>query len=419
MSEGGRGASRASLEGKTPVEGACADKVRERPRAFENGEEIDMSFLPYGHQWIDEEDIAAVVAVLRGDWLSQGPAVEVFEEKVASFLGVRHAVAFSSGTSALHGAYWAAGVGPGDVVVTSPLTFAATSNGALYTGAEVRFADVDPDTYCLSPLRAAEAAGPETKAFAPVSFAGYPADVPAFLALAEKTGAVVIEDACHALGGDREGRKVGRDAHLTALSFHPVKHITTGEGGMVVTESDAYADRLRRFRSHGIVKDPKQFLHPAPGPWYTEMQHLGYNYRLSDIQCALGTSQMKRLDDFVARRRQLAGWYGELLKGVERVRPAPVHPGHAWHLYPLWVEPAVRRQVFDGLRAREIGVQVHYVPVSLHPYYVERYGLRPGNFPEAEKVSSGEISLPMFPAMEDGDVDRVVQALKEILADLS
>ncbi len=374
-----------------------------------------MAFLPYGHQWVGEDDIAAVVAVLRGDWLSQGPMVEVFEEKVASYLGVRHAVAFSSGTSALHGAYWAAGIGPGDEVVTSPLTFAATSNGALYTGAEVRFADVSPLSYCLCPHQAAEVAGPQVKAFTPVSFAGYPADVPAFRVLAEKSGAVVIEDACHALGGERNGKKVGEGAHLTVFSFHPVKHITTGEGGMVVTESDDYADRLRRFRSHGIVKDPKQFLRPAPGPWHTEMQHLGYNYRLSDIQCALGTSQMERLDLFLARRKQLAQWYGELLVGVPHVRPAPDHPGHAWHIYPLWVEPALRRQVFEGLREREIGVQVHYPLVSSHPYYVDRYGPQKGSFPEAERISEGEISLPMFPAMEDGDVDRVVDALQCIL----
>jgi UDP-4-amino-4,6-dideoxy-N-acetyl-beta-L-altrosamine transaminase len=374
-----------------------------------------MAFLPYGHQWIDEEDIAAVVKVLRGDWLTQGPSVELFERTLAEKLSVRHAVAFANGTAALHGAYYAAGVGPGDEVLTSPMTFAATANAACYLGATPVFADMDPATLCLSPSEAAKRISPRTKVIAPVSFAGYPAPIRALRPLTERCGALIVEDACHALGGEREGRLVGRDADLTAFSFHPVKHITTGEGGMVVTDDDNLARRLRLFRTHGITKDPVQMERVPDGPWYTEMLDLGYNYRLSDLHCALGASQMRRLDAFVARRRELAALYDLRFRDVPGVRIPPAHSGHAYHLYPIQVEPRLRRFVFDRLREREIGVMVHYPPVPLHPYYRKRFGYVPGDFPQAESYYAGAISLPMFPSMTEGDLDRVVGEVGEAL----
>ena len=393
---------------------------------------MDTRRIPLSSAQIVDEDVAAVVRALRSGRVAMGPEIRGFEEELAAVAGVRHAVACSSGTAALHMALLALGVGEGDVVLTTPFSFVASSNVILMVGAVPVFVDIDPDTLCPSPeelrrtigaLRRGEFRFPHgapvppdrLKALLLVDVFGLPAPWEQYEALAREEGLVLLEDSCEALGSRAFGRACGSFGRAGAFAFYPNKQITTGEGGMVVTESDDYADRLRRFRSHGIVKDPKQFLRPAPGPWHTEMQHLGYNYRLSDIQCALGASQMERLDLFLARRKQLAQWYGELLVGVPHVRPAPDHPGHAWHIYPLWVEPALRRQVFEGLREREIGVQVHYPLVSSHPYYVDRYGPQKGSFPEAERISEGEISLPMFPAMEDGDVDRVVDALQCIL----
>jgi UDP-4-amino-4,6-dideoxy-N-acetyl-beta-L-altrosamine transaminase len=377
-----------------------------------------MAFLPYGHQWIDEEDIRAVVEVLRGDWLTQGPAVERFEGAMAERLGVRHAVAFANGTAALHGAYHVAGVGPGDEVLTSPMTFAATANGALYAGGTPVFADIDPSTLCLSPARAEERLTARTRVIAPVSFAGYPAPIAEFRRLADRVGALVVEDACHALGGEREGVPVGREADLTAFSFHPVKHITTGEGGLVTTQDDGLASRLRLFRAHGITKDPGGMTREPDGPWYTEMIDLGYNYRLSDLQCALGASQLRRLDGFLARRRELARRYDERFARVEGVRIPPAHPGHAYHLYVIQVEPSLRRPLFERLRERGLGVMVHYPLVPLHPYYRRRFGYAPGDFPEAEAYYAGAISLPLFPQMDEGDLDRVVREVQEGLSDL-
>ena len=369
-----------------------------------------MKSLHYGHQSIDESDIAAVVAALKGDWLTQGPLVDEFERTVAVYVGAPHAVAFSSGTAALHGAMYAAGVGAGDDVVTSPLTFAATGNSVLYVGGEPVFLDVDPTTYCLDPERvAAYCSGKKPKVIAPVSFAGYPVDMKAFRQIADKCGAVIVEDACHALGAERNGVRVGLEADMTALSFHPVKHVTTGEGGMVLTGSALFAERLRLFRSHGIAKDPAVMTRQPDGPWYTEMLELGYNYRLSDIQCALGVSQMKRLDRSIGRRRQIAAMYDAAFDGIGKTAIPPRHPGHAYHLYPLWVSPELRKRVFDGLREADIGVQVHYLPVPLHPYYRRNFGYKAGDFPNAEKIYAGEISLPMYPGLDDEDVSRVIR----------
>lgn len=375
------------------------------------------TFLPYGRQSVSEEDIKAVVDVLRGDWLTMGPAVERFERAVADTVGAANAVSFSSGTAALHGAMYAAGVSEGDCVITSPLTFAATSNAAIYCGGRPLFADISPETLCLDPEAAAARArtdGP-VRVVAPVSFAGYPVEIESFKDLVRETGAILIEDACHALGAARGSRSVGQEADMTVFSFHPVKHITTGEGGMVVTDSDAFAKRLRAFRSHGIVKSPDDFVREYRGPWDNDMIGLGYNYRLSDIASALGESQMKRLGHFVSRRREIAAQYREALSGVRGVTLPPDHPGHSYHLFPVWVEPDGRRRVFEGLRAAGIGVQVHYVPAHLHTYYRERFAFSEGDFPNTERYSSGTMSLPAFPDMTEKDVRRVSKRLTELL----
>lgn len=371
-------------------------------------------FLPYGRQSISEEDIQAVAEVMRGDWLTTGPAVERFERAVCGEVGASYAVSFSSGTAALHGAMHAAGVTEGDCVIIPPLTFAATGNAAIYCGGRPLFADISPDTLCLDP-QAAEAAcararGP-VRVIAPVSFAGYPADIESFKGLARERGAVLIEDACHALGASRGSRSVGQEADMTVFSFHPVKHITTAEGGMVVTDCEAFAKRMRIFRSHGIVKPPDDFVREIRGPWDNDMIGLGYNYRLSDIASVLGESQLKRLGHFVGRRREIAAQYREALSCVSGVTPPPDHPGHSYHLFPVWIDPSSRMRVFKAMHEDGIGVQVHYVPVHLHTYYRERFGFREGGFPNAERYSSGTVSLPIFPDMTDEDARRVTENL--------
>lgn len=375
-------------------------------------------FLPYGHQSVSEEDIEAVARVLRGDWLTMGPAVERFEQSVADYTGAAYAVSFSSGTAALHGAMHASGLKEGERAVVPPLTFAATSNAAVYCGATPLFADISPDTLCLDPEAAAEAcekARERVGVIAPVSFAGYPVDLAPFRRLAEKQGAVLIEDGCHALGAVRGERMVGQEADMTVFSFHPVKHITTGEGGMVVTDSPEFARRLRVFRSHGIVKSPEDFVRPYQGPWDNDMISLGYNYRLSDIASVLGESQMRRLPHFVSKRREIAAMHRAALSGVSGVLTPPAHPGHSYHLFPVWVDPTARKRVFEGLRAENIGVQVHYVPVHLHTYYKERFGGFEGEFPNAERYSAGTMSLPVYFDMREEDVARVAEKLKTLI----
>lgn len=378
-------------------------------------------FLPYGRQWITPGDRREIDVVLSGDWLTQGPKVEEFEALVAAYAGVSHGVAFSNGTAALHGAMHVAGVKPGEWIVTSPLTFASTANGALFAGGDVRFGDIHPETLCLDPeevQRVLEGADKLPRAVVPVSYAGYPAPLEAYRDAIGSRDVLLIEDACHALGGDRGGHKVGFDADMTVLSFHPVKHITTGEGGMVLTGDEELAKSLRLFRTHGITKDEADFVYPSHGPWYYEMQELGWNYRLTDIQCALGISQMKRLNTFIQRRREIAELYQGLFLDMEDVMCPPSSAGHAWHLYPLWVNPEKRRGLFEYLRSREIGVQVHYLPVHLHPYYRRRYGHKEGDFPRAERFYQGEISLPMFPRMSNEDVQRVVEEVRRGLGKL-
>lgn len=386
--------------------------------AIDGGTPVRKTLLPYGHQSIAEEDIQAVVDVLRSDWLTTGPKVAEFEEALAAFVGAKYAVAFSSGTAALHGAAFAAGLKPGDEAITSPLTFAATANCVLYQGARPVFADVSPDTLNLDPDRFAEQITPQTCAVLPVDYAGHPADLDAILAAAERHGLTVIEDACHALGAEHRGRRAGSIAHMSVFSFHPVKHVATGEGGMVTTDRADLAESLRRFRNHGISSDALQ-RHTA-GQWHYEMVLLGFNYRLTDVACALGLSQLKKLEANLARRRDIAARYTAAFRNV----PGVVVPGvranvnPAWHLYPIRVNPAHlsadRADVFRALRAENIGVNVHYIPVHLHPYYRDQFGYQGGEYPVAEAAYEQLISLPMFHGMTDQDVEDVIAAVSKV-----
>ncbi|MDR1885214.1 MAG: UDP-4-amino-4,6-dideoxy-N-acetyl-beta-L-altrosamine transaminase [Synergistaceae bacterium] len=371
-------------------------------------------FLPYGRQSISEDDIEAVISILRGDWLTTGPMVEKFEGDVADYVGVAHAVSFSSGTAALHGAMHAAGVAPGSAAVAPSLTFAATANSVIYCGGRPVLADISPDTLCLDPGAVEAAAGhvaEPVRAIVPVSFAGYPVKITDFRDAANRLGALVIEDASHALGAERGLHKVGQEADMTVFSFHPVKHITTAEGGMVVTNSAELAKRLRLFRSHGIVKSPEDFVRAYAGAWDNDMVELGYNYRLTDMASALGASQLKNIDYFVMRRKEIAVMYREMLSEAPDIVLPPDHPGHSYHLFPIWVDGSRRKDVFDRLRGNGIGVQVHYVPLHLHTYYREKFAFFEGDFPLTEKFSSGEISLPIFPDMLDEHVELVVKNL--------
>lgn len=391
--------------------------------AIHGGKPVRESLLPYGRQSMEESDIEAVVEVLRSDWLTTGPKVAEFEEAFATRLGSAYAVSFSSGTAALHGAAFAAGLKFGDEAITTPMTFAATANCVLYQDAVPVFTDVSPDTLNLDPEQVAKRLSSRTKAILPVDYAGHPADLPAMLELASKHGLIVIEDACHALGAECGGKNVGAIADMTVFSFHPVKHITTGEGGMVTTNSAQFAEKLRRFRNHGISSDARQ--RQTAGQWHYEMVALGYNYRLPDFACALGIQQLKRLDENLVRRREIAAKYSSAFRGVPGVViPAVRHEVHpAWHLYPIRLDlvrlTVDRAQIFRALRAENIGVNVHYIPVHYHPYYRDRFGLRPGEFPVAEDAYSRLISLPMFHGMSDRDVEDVIAAVYKVMRHFS
>lgn len=396
------------------------------------------SFIPYGRQSLDDDDIAAVVEVLRGDWLTQGPKIPAFEEAVAERIGAKHGVAVATGTAALHAACYAAGIGPGDEIITSPITFAASGNCALYLGASVKFADIRPDTYCLDPAKLEAAITPRTKAIIPIDYTGQPCDIDAINEIASRHGITVIQDAAHALGATYKGRPVGSLAAMSIFSFHPVKHVAMGEGGLIATDDDELAGRLRLFRTHGITNDPARIRlgdqaadndgtqlrgsnADEPAPWYYEMQALGFNYRITDIQCALGLSQLGKLERFLARRRALAKRYTAAFSDS----PALVVPHQeadresAWHLYMLRLRldriDKTRRQVFEALRARKIGVHVHYIPLHLQPYYRDKFGYRRGDFPEAEAFYDAALTIPLYPGMTDQDCERVIQSVFEAL----
>jgi perosamine synthetase len=387
--------------------------------AIDGGSPVRSTLLPYGRQAIDEADIQAVVEVLRSDWLTTGPKVGEFEEALAERVGAAHAVSFSSGTAALHAAAFAAGLKAGDEAITTPLTFAATANCVLYQGATPVFADVSADTLNIDPDLIGKKISARTRAILPVDYSGHPADLARILEIARRHNLVVIEDACHALGAEHGGRPVGSIADMTVFSFHPVKHITTGEGGMVTTGNAEFAETLRRFRNHGISTDARQ--RQSAGQWHYEMVLLGYNYRLPDVVCALGIEQLKKLDANLERRREIAARYTAAFREFPGVIVPAVRPeaNPAWHLYPIRLDldklTADRTQVFRALRAENIGVNVHYIPVHLHPYYREKFGYKGGEFPIAEEAYARLISLPMFHAMTEQDVDDVIEAVRKVV----
>lgn len=384
--------------------------------------------IPYARQQISDADVDAVVEVLRSDFLTQGPAVPRFEAAAAARCGAAHAVAMNSGTGALHAACLALGVGPGDAVWTTPITFVASATCARYCGAQVDFVDIDPHSGNISPdrlaghLAAAAREGRLPKVVIPVHLGGHPCDLAAIRELALRYGVRVIEDASHAAGGAYRGEPIGsgRYSDITVFSFHAVKIVTTGEGGMALTNDAGLAARMRRLRTHGITREPAEMTRPADGAWYYQQLEIGFNYRMTDLQAALGASQLRRLDAFVARRRQLAARYDRLLAGLPVVRPSP-HPddASAWHLYVIRLEPhrvtPTRRDVFDALRAAGIGVNVHYIPVYTQPAFAG-VPFRCGPWPEADRYYAEAISLPMHAGLTDAQQDEVVSALRRAIA---
>ena len=386
--------------------------------AINGGSPVRASFLPYGRQSVDDADIEAVVEVLRSDWLTTGPKVGEFEEAFAARVGAAHAVSFSSGTAALHAAAFAAGLKAGDEAITTPMTFVATANCVLYQDATPVFADVCADTLNLDPDEITKKISAKTRVVLPVDYAGHPADMPRILEAARHHGLIVIEDACHALGAEFEGKRVGSIADMTVFSFHPVKHITTGDGGMVATNNAQFAETLRRFRNHGISSDARQ--RQSAGQWHYEMVLLGFNYRLPDIVCALGIQQLKRLDANLVWRREIAAQYTAAFCDIPGVSAPTVRPdaNPAWHLYPIRLDleklTADRAQIFRALRAENIGVNVHYIPVHTHPYYRDRFGVLGGEVPVAEDAYARLISLPMFHGMSGQDVRDVIAAVTKV-----
>ncbi|HEX3175188.1 MAG TPA: UDP-4-amino-4,6-dideoxy-N-acetyl-beta-L-altrosamine transaminase [Methylomirabilota bacterium] len=386
--------------------------------ALDGGRPIRAAMLPYGRQAIDEADVDAVVTVLRSGWLTTGPAVAEFEAAFAKATGVAEAVALANGTAALHAAAFGAGIASGDEVITTPMTFAATANCVRYQGGTVVFADVRADTLNLDPSAVESLVTPRTKAIIAVDYAGQPCDLDELAAVADRHGLALLEDASHALGATYRGRRVGGVARMTTFSLHPVKQITTGEGGMVTTDDREIAARLRAFRSHGITSDFRD--RERAGSWLYDMQVLGYNYRLTDLQCALGLSQLPKLDDWVARRRAIAARYTAALAALPAVETPTVLGDRepAWHLYVVRLHldrlRVDRAQVFRALRAENIGVNVHYVPVPWHSYYAA-LGYRKGSWPVAEAAYARMLTLPIFPTMTDTDVDDVVEAVAKVL----
>lgn len=372
-------------------------------------------FLPYGKQYIDQEDIDAVVSVLNDDFITQGPKITEFEEKIAKYVGAKHAVAFNSGTSALHGAYFALGLKKGDEMITTPNTFVATANAGLYLGANVKFCDVEKETGNIDSAKLK--VGENTKLIAPVHYSGNPVNLKE---ISEIAGDVkIIEDGAHALGAKYRGEKIGslKYSEMAMFSFHPVKHITTGEGGIIVTNDDEYYERLQLFRSHGITKN--NLLNTPDGDWYYEMQHLGFNYRITDIQCALGLSQLNKLDSFVKNRRKIAKKYNEMFEDNPYFDVICENPNgeSAYHLYPILLKSKYanyKKEIFSKLRSEGLGVQVHYIPVYLQPYY-QNLGFNRGLCPVDEEFYKRELSIPMYPTLNDEDLDFVQEKLYKVL----
>ena len=388
--------------------------------AIDGGTPVRGQMLPYGHQTVEDADIQAVVETLRSGWLTTGPKIREFEHAFAKFVGAGEAVAVSSGTAALHAAMHVLGVGPGDEVIVPTLTFAASANCVVYQGAAPIFVDIDPETLLIDPVEVEAKITPRTRAIIAVDYAGQPCDYDALRQLATRYNLALVADACHALGGNYKGRSVGTLADLNVFSLHPVKAMTTGEGGVVTTEGFETAHLMRRFRNHGITSD--HFEREQQGSWLYEMVDLGYNYRLNDFQCALGISQLNRLSHWVERRQAIASRYDQVLAGFPEVMTQRVRSEvrHAYHLYVVRIASARlmadRARIFAALRAEGIGVNVHYLPVHLHPYYREQFGTGVGLCPKAEAAYEEILSLPIFPGMNDKDVDDVIEALWKVIS---
>lgn len=386
--------------------------------------------LPYGQQWISDDDVDEVLRTLKSDFITQGPKVSEFERLVANYVGAKYAVAVSSGTAALHAACFAAGISKGDEAITSPMTFVASSNCVLYVGGKPVFADIELDTYTIDTAEIKKNITTKTKAIIPVDFAGHPCELDEIMRIAKKNNLCVIEDAAHALGAEYKGKKIGSITDMTILSFHPVKHITTGEGGMVVTNNEKFYQKLLLFRTHGITKDSNRFinkdlafsLNPKTkkievNPWYYEMQELGYNYRMTDFQCALGITQLKKLDRFIERRRWIVSQYNAAFKKLKNII-VPIEKDGAkssYHLYVIRIDfrniGKSRAQVMSELKERGVGSQVHYIPVHLQPYYRSRFGYVDSDFPDTMTFYQQALSLPLYPKMTDNDVENVINAV--------
>lgn len=383
---------------------------------------IIIKFLPYGKQYIDSTDIESVVNILKSDFITQGPKIHEFEEKLAEYCGSKYAVAFNSGTSALHGSYFALGLQKHDQIITSPNTFVATSNAALYLDAEPIFSDVEKETGNLDFSKVEEKITKETRIIVPVHYSGNPADLKELSEIAEDNNVKIIEDAAHSIGAKYNGEKIGNSIYsdMTILSFHPVKHLTTGEGGLVLTNKEEYYDKLKMFRSHGITKN--QFFNEPEGDWYYEMHYLGYNYRITDIQAALGLSQLNKLDKFIKRRREIAKMYNNAFDNNPFFKTITEKEccESSYHLFPILIEDEFKnnkREIFSNLRNEGLGVQVHYIPVYLQPYY-QKLGYKKGLCPVAEDFYHREISIPMYPTMDDEDVDYVIDKLFKVFESL-
>ncbi len=387
--------------------------------AIEGGTPVRETILPYGRQWIDDDDVMAVTDVLRSDWLTTGPKVAEFEAAFAAFTGTKEAVAVSNGTAALHAAMYALGIGSGDEVLVTTMTFAASANCVLYQRGTPVFVDVDPDTLLIDPDDVVNKITPRTKAIIAVDYAGQPCDYNRLRAIADEHGLALVADACHAIGGAYQGSPVGSLADLNTFSLHPVKHMTTGEGGVITTDDPELAQRMRVFRNHGITTDHRQ--RAEQGSWFYEMVDIGFNYRITDFQCALGISQLHKLPQWVQKRQAIAHAYDDAFARMPAVMPLVVRPevSHAYHLYVIRFDltqlTTDRNMLFQALRAEGLGINVHYIPVHMHPYYQQQLSTKIGQCPMAEAAYEQIVSLPIFPLMTDADVQDVITAVAKVV----
>lgn len=388
--------------------------------AINGGTPVRKEKLPYGKQSIDKDDIRSIIKVLQSDWLTTGPKVAEFEKSLAEFVEAKEAVAVNSGTAALHAAMYAIGIRPGDEVIVPPITFVATANCIVFLGGTPVFADVDSKTLLIDPNQIEAKINSRTKAVIAVDYTGQPCDYDALRIISDRYNLMLVADACHALGATYKGRPVGSLADLSTFSFHPVKHITTGEGGMITTNDPEFTRRMQVFRNHGISTDLHQ--REQKGSWFYEMMDLGYNYRLTDIQCALGLNQLKKLTKWIKRRQEIAHKYNKAFAEIPAIRPLTVRDDilHAYHLYVVQLDLTLlrvtRKEIYSALRAEGINVNVHYIPVHLHPFYRHRFGTKEGICPVSEKAYGQLLTIPIFPTMTDKDIEDVIKAMNKVIS---